>query len=181
MARAGYVTRFRRLWLTPQCEALPTPPEICMSSVKRIQFTSAINAPAVVVWQHITSLESYKRWASAFAEGCYFQGSWDAGSRILFLSPNGDGMISEIAESRTNEFVSIRHIGFLSNGTADTTSESVLSWMPAYENYTLVPVDGGTRMVVDLDVTTDFEEDMNLTWPKALDLLKGLCESASPG
>ena len=40
-----------------------------MSSVKRIQFTATISAPAAVVWQHITSLESYKHWASAFAEG----------------------------------------------------------------------------------------------------------------
>lgn len=102
-----------------------------MSSVKRIQFTATINAPAAVVWQHITSLESYKHWASAFAEGCYYQGSWDAGSRILFLSPGGDGMVAEIAENRKNEFISIRHVGFISNGTEDTTSESIRSWTPA--------------------------------------------------
>jgi hypothetical protein len=75
-----------------------------------------------VVWQHITSLESYKHWASAFAEGCYYQGSWDAGSRILFLSPSGDGMVAEIAENRKNEFISIRHIGFISVSVGRTPS-----------------------------------------------------------
>ena len=150
-----------------------------MSSVKRIQFTATINAPAAVVWQHITSLESYKHWASAFAEGCYYQGSWDAGSRMLFLSPSGDGMVSEIAENRKNEFISIRHVGFISNGTEDTTSEFIRSWTPAYENYTLLPVHGGTTMLVELDVTADFEDDMNQAWPKALTLLKTLCESTS--
>jgi hypothetical protein len=32
---------------------------------------------------------------------------------------------------------------------------------------------------VDQDVTTDFEEDMNQAWPKALNLLKNLCESTN--
>ncbi|MGH2960535.1 MAG: hypothetical protein ACRDKE_13085 [Solirubrobacterales bacterium] len=88
-------------------------------------------------------------------------------------------MIAEIAEHRENEFISIRHIGFISNGLADTTSEAIRSWMPAYENYTLLPIPEGTRMIVDLDVTSDFEEDMNQAWPKALALLKALSESTS--
>jgi hypothetical protein len=45
-----------------------------MSSVKRIQFTAEISAPASVVWRHVTSLESYKIWTSAFAEGSHFKG-----------------------------------------------------------------------------------------------------------
>lgn len=96
---------------------------------------------------------------------------------MLFLSPSGDGMVSEIAENRKNEFISIRHVGFFSNGTEDTTSEFIRSWMPAYENDTLLPVHGGTTMLVELDVTADFEDDMNQAWPKALTLLKTLCES----
>ena len=150
-----------------------------MSSVKRIQFTATINAPAAVVWRHITSPQSYKHWASAFTEGCYFQGSWEPGSKIRFLSPTGDGMIAEIAENRENEFISIRHLGFISNGVEDTTSEAIRSWAPAYENYTLLSMPEGTKMVVDLDVTSDFEDDMNQAWPKALGLLKALSESTS--
>ena len=150
-----------------------------MSSVKRIQFTATINAPAAVVWRHITSPQSYKHWASAFTEGCYFQGSWEPGSKIRFLSPTGDGMIAEIAENRENEFISIRHLGFISNGVEDTTSEAIRSWAPAYENYTLLSMPEGTKMVVDLDVTSDFEDDMNQGWPKALGLLKALSESTS--
>lgn len=88
-------------------------------------------------------------------------------------------MVSEIAANQKNEFVSIRHIGFKSNGLEDTSSEAIRSWMPAYENYTLLPLQGGTKMVVDLDVTSDFEEDMNQAWPKALNLLKKLCESTT--
>ncbi|MBL8483473.1 MAG: SRPBCC domain-containing protein [Rhodocyclaceae bacterium] len=150
-----------------------------MSTVSRIQFTATINATPAVVWYHITSPDSYKHWTSAFAEGSYFEGAWDTGSKIYFLSPSGDGMVSEIAESRMNEFISIRHLGFLSNGTEDTTSDSVLSWAPAYENYTLLQVPEGTRLVVDQDVPPEWEEHMNQAWPKAIDLLKKLSESTS--
>lgn len=149
-----------------------------MSSVKHVQFSTTINAPAAVVWRHITSPESYKHWTSAFSEGSRFEGSWEQGSRIRFLSPSGDGVVAEIAESRKDEFISIRHLGFIANGIEDTTSEAVRAWAPAYENYTLLAVPEGTRMVVDQDMAAEWEEHMNQSWPKALDLLKGLSETS---
>ncbi len=96
-----------------------------MSAVKRIQFTAEINAPACVVWRHVTSPESYKIWTLPFAEDSHFQGSWEQGSKIRFLSPSGDGMVVEIAETRWNVLLSIRHLGFIAHGVEDTTSEAV--------------------------------------------------------
>lgn len=148
-----------------------------MSSVKRIQFTATINAPVSIVWRHITSLESYKRWTSAFAEGSHFEGSWEQGEKIRFLAPSGDGMLAEIAENRRHSFISIRHLGFIANGIEDTTSEAVRAWAPAYENYTLLSVPEGTRMVVDQDVAVEWEEHISQAWPRALALLKELSES----
>ena len=149
-----------------------------MSSVKRIQFTVTINAPVPTVWRLMIGPESYKRWASAFAEGTYFEGSWEQGAKIKFLSPpSGDGMVAEIAQSRNNEFISIRHLGFISNGVEDTTSESVLAWAPAHENYTFISVPEGTKLVIELDVPDEWVEYMNEAWPKALILLKQLSEA----
>lgn len=151
-----------------------------MSSSKIIKFTVTINAPAPAVWRFMIGPESYKRWASAFAEGCYFEGSWDQGAKIRFLSaPSGDGMASEIAEKRDNEFISIRHLGVISNGVEDTTSESVRAWAPAYENYTFISIPEGTRLVIELDVISEWEQYMNEAWPKALALLKQLSEAES--
>ena len=150
-----------------------------MSSVKRIQFTADISAPASVVWRHVTSPESYKVWTSAFAEGSHFKGSWEQGSKIHFLAPSGDGMVAEIGENRGNEFISIRHLGVIANGVEDTTSETVKAWAPAYENYTFLAVPAGTKMVVDQDVSAEWEEYMNEAWPKALVLLKNLSESSA--
>ena len=150
-----------------------------MPSVKRVQFTAAINAPPATVWRHVTDPDSYKRWTSAFAEGSRFEGSWAPGARIRFLAPSGDGMVAEIAENRPNSFISIRHLGMITNGVEDTTSQGVLAWAPAYENYTFHPTPTGTNLVVDQDVAVEWEEHMKEAWPKALALLKELSESRS--
>lgn len=150
-----------------------------MSAVKRIQFTVTVHAPVATVWRHVTTLASYQHWTSAFAEGSTFEGSWALGSTIRFLAPSGDGMLSEIAERREHEFLSIRHLGFIANGVDDTTSEAVRAWAPAYENYMFQPVPEGTRIVVDQDVAAEWADSLSEAWPKALALLKGLSESSA--
>lgn len=150
-----------------------------MSKVNRIQFQITIDAPPQVVWDVMLGAETYPRWTASFAEGSYFEGSWSQGSRIKFLTPPGDGMVAEIAESRPHQFLSIRHLGFVSKGVEDTQSEAVQKWAPAYENYTLMPTDSGTRILVEQDVASEFEEFMQTTWPKALGVLKQLCEDRS--
>jgi uncharacterized protein YndB with AHSA1/START domain len=150
-----------------------------MSSLSHLRFTATINAPVPAVWRFMTGPESYRRWASAFAEGSYFEGSWEEGGRITFLSPSGDGMVAEIARNRRNEFISIRHLGFLAGGAEDTTSEAVRAWAPAYENYTFTSVPGGTTLLIELEIPGEWAQYMNEAWPKALALLKQLSEADS--
>lgn len=146
--------------------------------MKHLQFTTTIHAPVPTVWRLMLDREGYPRWASAFAEGCYFEGSWEPGAKISFLSPpSGDGMLSEIAQNRQHEFISIRHRGLITNGVEDTASDAVRGWAPAYENYSFASVGEGTTLVVDLDVLSEWEEFMNEAWPKALALLKQLSEA----
>lgn len=149
-----------------------------MSSVKRTRFVATIDAPVPTVWRLMIGPQSYGRWAAAFADGTYFEGSWEPGAKIRFLSPpSGDGMVAEIAENRKHEFISIRHLGMIANGVEDTTSEAVRAWAPAYENYSFTTVAGGTKLVVELDVFGEWEQYMNEAWPKALALLKQLSEA----
>jgi len=150
-----------------------------MSSLKRLQFSTIIAATPARVIERMTDHESYRQWTSAFADGSYFEGSWEQGRKIRFLSPSGDGMLSEIAEHRPMEFISIRHLGFIVDGVEDTASEAVRAWAPAYENYSFIPTAGGTRLVVDQDVTEEWESHLVDAWPKALAVLKTLCETGS--
>jgi uncharacterized protein YndB with AHSA1/START domain len=79
-----------------------------VSALRRLQWTVDIAAPAPRVYQMLVGPENYSKWTSAFGEGCYFEGSWQRGQRIRFLTPTGHGVTSEIAENRPNEFLSIR-------------------------------------------------------------------------
>jgi uncharacterized protein YndB with AHSA1/START domain len=146
---------------------------------KRMHFAIRIDAPRTRVWDVMLAPETYKRWTAEFTPGSYYEGSWQAGERIRFLSPDGSGMLAEIAENRPHEYVSIRHIGEIRNGVEDTTSESVRKWAPAFENYTLSDAGSSTDVRVDMNVTPEYEEYMGRTWPAALNRLKELCEAPS--
>ena len=150
-----------------------------MSSAKCVRFDATIHAPVPTVWRLMIGPESYRRWASAFAEGSCFEGSWEKGAKIKFLAPSGDGMVAEIAQNRKSEFISIRHLGYISNGVEDTTSESVRARAPAYENYTFISVAEGTKLVIELNNFGEWEQYMNEAWPKALALLKQMSEAES--
>lgn len=144
--------------------------------MKRLRMSIRIEAPREVVWQKMLAQESYRDWTSAFGVGSRYEGSWERGARIRFLSPSGEGMVSEIAESRPGEFLSIRHLGFVKDGVEDMTSAAARAWASAYENYTFTEKDGVTDVVVDLDTDEKFEAMFSDLWPKALRRLKEICQ-----
>jgi hypothetical protein len=144
---------------------------------KKLRFTSLISARPAAVWDVMLQPATYRDWAAEFAEGCYYEGSWDEGAKIRFLSSDGQGMVARIAENRPHEFLSIEHQGFIKDGVEDTTSEAVRAWTPAFENYSFRDVGGATELAVELDMAEEWEDDMSKMWPKALARLKALCES----
>ena len=147
--------------------------------MKTLQFTTMINAPRARVWDCMLSDASYRIWTAAFCEGSYYIGSWEQGATIRFLSPNGDGMVSVIAENRRHEYVAIKHLGGVHDGVDDTSREEVRRWAPAYETYALSEHGDMTELSVTMDCTDEFEDYMVKTWPKALSLLKALCEKSA--
>ena len=144
----------------------------------KIRFAERIHADVKKVWETMLADATYRDWTTPFAAGSYFEGSWEQGQEIRFLSPQGGGMLAVIAENRPHDFLSIKHIGMINEaGQRDTESEEVKKWAPAFENYRFVRVgDAETDVEVEMDVTPDFEGYMKETWPKALARLKALCE-----
>ncbi len=120
--------------------------------------------------------ETYRRWTSAFTEGSYYEGSWEEGSKILFLDPDGNGMVAKIAENRPHEFVSIEMVGFVQKGVEDTESDGAQAMAGAHENYTLKESDGKTEVQVDMDSSDEYYAVFDEMWPRALKKLKELCE-----
>lgn len=125
---------------------------------------------------------TYRQWTKPFnPSGSYFEGNWDEGSKILFLGSNPEtgevgGMVSRIAQNKRHELISIEHLGEIKGGVEDTTSEKVKLWQGAEENYKFTDVNNGTEVSVELIVPDEFKDYMDDTWPKALAVLKEMCE-----
>ncbi|MEP2447198.1 MAG: SRPBCC domain-containing protein [Balneola sp.] len=145
--------------------------------MKKIHSEITINASPEAVWNVMLEDETYRKWTSAFAEGSYYKGSWKQGEKMLFLDPEGTGMVSVIAELQPHEFISLKHIGIIQDGIEDTESEDAKKWAPAFENYTFEEVNGKTKLSIDMDILDEFEEMFTEMWKNALKKLKVLSEN----
>ena len=145
--------------------------------MEKQSFRVLIQAPREKVWKFLWEDSNYRKWTSVFCEGSYAESDWQEGSKILFLSPGLNGMVSKIAVKRASEFMSFVHLGEVKAGVEDTTSEGVKSWAGAEENYTLNEMGNDTELVVEMDMNDQMREYFMNTWPKALSRLKELCES----
>jgi hypothetical protein len=149
--------------------------------VKKQHFSIQIDAPVDEVWKTMLEEATYREWTSAFSPGSYYQGNWDKGSEIRFLGPDPDGggesgMMARIKENRLHEHISIEHYGVIHNGVVDTESEEAKKWAPAYENYTFIPRNGSTEVVIDVDTADEFAAEFEAMWHEALKKLKELAE-----
>lgn len=144
--------------------------------MEKQRFNITINAPKEKVWKVLWNDATYRKWTSVFNEGSYAETDWKEGSKVLFLSPSGEGMVSTIAANRPNEFMSIKHLGTVKDGVEDLDSEETRKWSGAMENYTLKTVNGKTELTVEMDITQEYKDFFLETWPKALEKVKELAE-----
>ncbi len=157
--------------------------QINTTIMKKLQFKISINAPVAKVYDAmlgLTNKSTYEQWTAAFNPTSTYEGSWDKGSKVLFVGVNEkgekSGMVSRIVENKPNEFVSIQHYGMLKDNAEITEGPEVDKWANSLENYTFEEQNGTTNVTVDLDTTEDFEDYMNQSYPKALDKLKEVAE-----
>ena len=148
--------------------------------MQKIYHSIKINAPKEKVWHAMLDDAPYREWTSVFAEGSHYEGSWEKGGRITFIGPGEEGkeqgMASVIEENRPYEYLSIKHIGVITDGAPDTESEEVKKWAGAHENYTFKEADGVTEVSVDMDIEDEYKKMFDDLWPKALQKLKAVSE-----
>jgi uncharacterized protein YndB with AHSA1/START domain len=144
-----------------------------------IHFKISINAPVEKVYKVMLDEEKYKEWTSEFNPTSTYSGTWEVGSKMLFLGTDKDGktggMVSRIKENIPNKYVSIEHLGTIQDGEELTGEEN--TWAGSLENYCFEEEDGVTILSVDMDSNEEFESYFNETWPRALKRLKSICET----
>ena len=136
-----------------------------------LTFETQIDAIIKKVWDTLWNDETYRLWTAAFMEGSYAESDWNEGSSILFLSPGGSGMYSVIDKKIPYTQMSFRHLGEMHKG-----EKIPKEWGNATENYYLEETGDATKLKIVMDATPEMEGYMNETFPKALAILKQICE-----
>lgn len=151
--------------------------------MKKLEFSTHIQAPIHKVYELMLGLKDkahYQHWTAAFNPTSTYDGSWDLGSKILFVGFDKDGkkgsMVSEVVAHEPAKLVSVRHYGFLDGDKDVTQGEIVEKWAGGHETYHYT-IDGNTTKVrVELDTIDDFINYFQSTYPDALQRLKKLAE-----
>ena len=151
--------------------------------MKKLQFKVSIGASVTKVYDCMLGIKdklTYEQWTALFNPTSTYEGSWDKGSKILFIGVDEKGekggMVSRIVENNPNQFVSIQHYGLVQGDKEITEGPEVEKWANGFENYSFDEKDGTTTVTVDLDTPEDFVDYMNEAYPKALSRLKEICE-----
>jgi len=143
------------------------------------KFSITINAPRSKVWDMLWASETYPQWTQPFCEGSFAEGDWQEGSKMLFLDPKRDGMISKVAKNIPNEFLSLEMIGEVKKGVEDYDSPGAKAVLGGYENYTLIEANGETTVTAIIGgaaMPKEIEAYLIAAWPKALEALKTISE-----
>ncbi len=65
----------------------------------------------------ISNKSAYEQWTFLFNPTSTYEGSWNKGSKMLFVGTDEKGekggMVSEIFDNIPNQFISIRHYGLV--------------------------------------------------------------------
>jgi uncharacterized protein YndB with AHSA1/START domain len=150
------------------------------TNLELLRFEATINTPVEKVYTTMLAENTYREWTAEFNPTSRYRGSWEKGSKILFIGTDKDGieggMVSRIKENIPNKFLSVEHLGLLQGDKEITTGKEVEGWAGALENYTFTAANDSTRLVIEMDANNNFKSYFEETWPKALNKLKEICE-----
>jgi hypothetical protein len=151
--------------------------------MQKLQFKVSINVPVAKIYDimlGISNKSTYEQWTALFNPTSTYEGSWEKGSKMLFVGVDEKGekggMVSKIVDNIPDKFVSIQHYGLVMGDKEITEGPEVEKWVNGFEDYHFDETNGTTTVTVELDTIEDFLSYMNEAYPKALNKLKEICE-----
>jgi uncharacterized protein YndB with AHSA1/START domain len=148
--------------------------------LERLHFEILIDASVERVYNIVINEKTYSEWTSEFNPTSHYKGTWEKGSKMLFLGTEQGstigGMVSMVKENIPNRFISIEHVGYVKDGKEINSGPEVEKWSGMMENYMFTDKNGKTLFSVDMDSNDEFKSYFLRTWPKALNRLKSICE-----
>lgn len=142
-----------------------------------LEFNILIDAEPALVWDTMIAPETYTIWCGEFAEGTWFEGSWDQGASIRFLAPDGGGLNAVVEESVPHRSIRLRHLSMFKDGQELPLATE--GGTPTYERYAFTPAGERTRLTVTMDCNPEDADYFRKVWPRALARLRSLCEDVA--
>ncbi len=145
-----------------------------------VNYEIEIEASTQKVFDLMLGKTNYEIWTTPFSEGSTYIGNWEKGSKMIFTNATDikieNGMLSEIAENIPGKYISICHKGMLVDGLEILAGPQVDAWVNSTENYSYLPTDTGTKLIIEIDINQDYKDFFDESWPLALKKLKEICE-----
>jgi len=145
-----------------------------------LHFERSIDSDIENVFHTMIAEDTYAQWTASFAAGSHYDGSWDEGNKIKFISPNEmgemNGMLAKVKENKSPEKLVLEYIGIVQNNEEITEGNEVERWKGGTETYILKEEGGKTLLNIDADVPTDEQGFFLEAWEKSLISLKEICE-----
>lgn len=142
--------------------------------MKELRFQILIAAPKEKVWATLWRDQTLRQWASLMDPGTYMVGELKQASTVQFLSKDGYGVTSLVAEVIPNEYVLFKH----QTDTQDNgTNVRADQWTGGKESYTLTYKNGLTTLAMSIDVPAELQKLMSTRYPQALARIKELSET----
>ena len=146
--------------------------------MEQLSYNVSINASKSTVWDTLLDPITYRQWAKGFSPNSQFEGDWRQGSYMKFTDPNMGGTKAILETVVPHERIRARHVAMIDkDGREDAESEGAEKWVGTIEEYLLNEKGGITELTVEMQTHPDFVSMFAECWPKALDLLKGICEA----
>lgn len=146
--------------------------------INRLLFSIDIKAEKDKIWEALWNEGSYREWASVFFEGSYaITDNWKEGSKVLFLSPDQNGIFSIIEKHIPNKIMQFKHIGNVLKGEEQAIDDETKKWSGATEIYRLTDGIDNNTLTVEIDILEEHLDFMTTTFPKALEKVKYLSKN----
>jgi len=143
----------------------------------KLNYSIEINAKKEHVWKTMIAPETYPKWAKAFSEGSTFLGDWKQGETLIFFDPALGGTKAVLEVFKPYDEILAKHISMVDKDQKENNEDEMAKkWIGSIERYTFAEAGNNTKLKIEITTNEIFTKMFDAGWPKALDIIKSLCE-----
>jgi hypothetical protein len=121
--------------------------------------------------------ETYQKWVKAFSANSKFIGEWKQGETILFFDSNLGGSKAVLEIFNPYNEILAKHFSMVDKDMNENNEDEMSKkWIGTTEKYSFTETGDNTKLGIEMTTDETFSKMFNTSWPKALDIIKSLCE-----